>query len=310
MDPTMDISVMDGRDPDTDTRLTEELFAGLPVPVPDLADAGGQRPAWLVVARQPDGGLLGWAEAYEQPDGIAEADLLWLVASRERERIVQGHNVTREVTPEDQAVALRLVRGAADHARATGYTALYWDDPEGHLGAQAHAELGVAEHEELGRYWTVKPLITWTAPAGLPPVTVRTALESPEGRDLAAYADFYTAVTGQPHSPEDTAELLTDLPSLPQVTLDLLTPDGAVAAQVTAVVEGEEATVDAVFRRRDVTAGPLTAFLATLVERLRHDHPGVMSLEVQEYGGGTLAEALTATGAHVTGRRYQYRLAL
>ncbi|MCC3772253.1 hypothetical protein [Streptomyces sp. UNOC14_S4] len=94
------------------------------------------------------------------------------------------------------------------------------------------------------------------------------------------------------------------------MTLDLLTPDGTVSAQVTAMIGGEEATVDIVFHRRDVGAARLTALLAALVERLRHDHPGVSSLTVQEYGGDAVAEALTVMGAHVTTRWHRYRMPL
>ncbi|MCC3769580.1 hypothetical protein, partial [Streptomyces sp. UNOC14_S4] len=218
MDLTIDISVEDGRDPDVDARLTEELFAGLPVPAPDMTETDArEHPAWFVVARRPDGGgLLGWAEAYERRDGTSEADVQWLVVSRERERVVQSHNVTRAATPEERAVAIRLVRGAADHARAAGHTALYWDDPENHLDARATAELGAAECEEIGRRWTVRPLAAWTVPAGLLPATIRTVpSESPEPPDsgaLTAYADFFTDVTGQPHTPEAMPLLLWLLP--------------------------------------------------------------------------------------------------
>ncbi|MCF3172206.1 hypothetical protein IPZ61_02495 [Streptomyces sioyaensis] len=147
----MSIRVEDGRDPKVIVGLCEELYTGLPVPVPDFAQEGDVRPALVVVARRPDGGLLGWAEIRDEGDGASAARVQWLLVSRGRERITQGHHVVREVTAEERAVVLHLVRGAADSARRAGSTMLEWTDQEGHLDAQAAAALGATEVEELHR---------------------------------------------------------------------------------------------------------------------------------------------------------------
>ncbi|MGG2459772.1 hypothetical protein ACO0M4_08120 [Streptomyces sp. RGM 3693] len=313
MDLPARIRVVDDHDPDADVRLVRELYAGLPMPVPDLERKDheeAERPASLVVARRPDGALLGWAEVHARGDGTSVADLQWLLVSRERERITQGHNVLREATAEERDVVTRLVRGAADSAGRAGYTALDWDDPEGHLDARAAAELGASEAEVLGRRWKVAPLAGWTAPPALPAVTVRPVPHFATEALLPAYADFYTEATGQPYNPRDAEELLHDLPSLPHLTLDLLTPEGTLAAQATAMIDGETATVDMIFHRRGVSAGQLTALLATLIGQLRGDHPEVTLLDVQEFGDTPVAEALAAAGARIADRWHRYRLPL
>ncbi|MBZ4321586.1 hypothetical protein JNW98_19855, partial [Streptomyces sp. SCA2-4] len=94
----------DGQDAaDADARRYEELYAGLPMPLPDLARAAADRPAWTVVARRPDGGLLGWAEVHPPaaPDADA-ADVRWLLVSRERERLAAGVPVRRAATAEER----------------------------------------------------------------------------------------------------------------------------------------------------------------------------------------------------------------
>ncbi|MFD5734592.1 hypothetical protein ACFWIY_17400 [Streptomyces sioyaensis] len=310
MDLPMSVRVEDDRDPNANVRLCEELYAGLPVPVPDFAQEGGVRPALVVVARRPDGGLLGWAEIRDGGDGASAARVQWLLVSRGRERITQGHNVVREVTAEERAVVLHLVRGAADSARRAGSTALEWTDPEGHLDGQAAAALGATEVEELGRRWRVAPLAGWTAPSALPAVTVRPVPQSANDALLSAYADFYTEATGQPFRPENAAALLADRPPLPHLTLDLLAPEGGIAAQVTAVMVGEAATVDAIFHRRRVSAGQLAGLLAALIGRLREGHPEATLLEVQEHCGAPVDEALAAAGAHIANRWLRYRLPL
>ncbi|MFC5721027.1 hypothetical protein ACFP1Z_12700 [Streptomyces gamaensis] len=306
----MSIHVEDGRDPDTEVRLTEELFAGLPVPVPDLTHDDGERPEWIVVARRPDGALLGWAQVYVRQEGAAEVHVQWVVVSRERERIVHGRNNTREVAPEEKAVVTHLLRTAADAARAAGHTALEWDDPERHLDAPSAAELGAAPAQELSRRWTLTPLAGWTPPAGLSDVRARPVPSSPDAELLTAYADFFTDVTGQPYTPEDVAELLQDVASLPYAALDLLTPDGRPSAQIIAVIEKDVAQADAIVHRGEATAGQLAGLLASLVTRLRQEHTGVTTLEVQDLGDPVVAEALTLMGLEITDHWQRYRLPL
>ncbi|MFG2288275.1 hypothetical protein ACGFOU_19710 [Streptomyces sp. NPDC048595] len=306
----MSIRVEDDRDPKAIVRLCEELYAGLPVPVPDLVQEGGVRPALVVVARRPDGGLLGWAQVRDRGDGASVAQVQWLLVSQGRERIAQGHNVVHVVTPEERAVVMHLVRGAADSTRRAGYSALEWTDPDGHLDARAAAELGATEVEELGRRWRLAPLAGWTTPSALPAVTVRPVPQSATDAQLSAYADFYTEATGHPFRPEHAAALLADRPPQPHLALDLLTPEGAVAAQTTAVIAGETAAVEGVLHRPGVGTGQLTALLAALVDQLRRDHPDATLLEVQECHGAPVAEALAATGARVAHRWLRHRLPL
>ncbi|MEU3354430.1 hypothetical protein [Streptomyces sp. NPDC037389] len=310
--PPLNIHVEDDRAPDADVRLTRELFAGLPVTVPDPEREAGEAPARTVVARRPDGGLLGWAEVYDlREDGQPVAAVQWVVVSRERERIVQGHGVTREATPEEKAVAARLVHGVATGAGAAGYAALEWDDPERLLGARDAAELGASPTEELNRRWALStPPAGWTAPAGLPAVSTRPVPPAPGPGQLSSYADFFAEFTGQPYTAEDASELLADVRPFPHTALDLLAPDGRVSAQVVAVVEGGVAQVDAVFHRKGTSAGELTALLAALIGPLCREHPGVTALEVQDLGDPVVAEALAATDFHVVDRWYRYRLPL
>ncbi|MBH1938727.1 hypothetical protein I5Q34_31455 [Streptomyces sp. AV19] len=307
----MSITVEYDRDADADVHLYEELYAGLPVPAPDLTREDLDRPAAVAVARRPDGELLGWAEVHDHDDRTADAQ--WLLVSRERERISTGRAVRRAATDEDLETVVRLLRGAANSAAAAGRTALEWDGSGDGLDARIAAELGAEESEELGRRWTTTaPLADWRPQQDLPPVTVRPVPGKPDARLLAEHARFYSDVTGQPYTPEDAAEVHADLPPLPQATLDLLTPAGDVAAQATAVILDETAHVDVIFRSQaaDTEAAVLTAFVAELVALLRREHPGAGTLEVQEHGDPVTAEALAAAGLCVTDRWCRYRMGL
>ncbi|MGK5637676.1 hypothetical protein ACSNOK_05055 [Streptomyces sp. URMC 126] len=289
---------------DGDVRLYEELYAGLPLPLPDTSRA--ERPAWTVVARRSDGGLLGWAEVYPPHTGGDAADVQWLLVSQERERLTTGSAVRRGPTGEERETAGSLLRGAARRAAEAGLAALEWTGPDTEGVA---ADLGARATEEPGGRWTV-PLPDWRRPAGAPPVTVRqVTVPAPAGL-LADHARLYSEVTGRPYTPRDAAEVLRDLPPLPHLTLDLLTPDGRTAAQLTAVISGTEALVDVVFRGAAADGPAVTGLLAELVARLRRDLPGTALLEVQEHGDPVTAAALAAAGLRRTGRWCRYRLEL
>ncbi|MFI0740295.1 hypothetical protein ACH4PU_19735 [Streptomyces sp. NPDC021100] len=298
-------------DTDAEVRLYEELYAGLPMPVPDLGRAAADRPAWIVVARRPDGRLLGWAEVHPpaaRDDTADAADVQWLLVSRERERLTTGVHARRSPTAEERETAARLLRGAARRAAAGGLPALEWTGTDGDGVA---ADLGAGATEEPGGRWTTPvSLAGWQRPAGLPQVTVRqVTVPAPAGL-LAEHARLYSEVTGRPYTPRDAAEVLRDLPPLPHLTLDLLTPAGRTAAQVTAVIAGTEALVDVVFRGAAADGPAVAGLIAELAARLRRDHPRAALLEVQEHGDPVTAEALAAAGLRPAERWYRYRLEL
>ncbi|MBC2878723.1 MULTISPECIES: hypothetical protein [Streptomyces] len=295
-------------DTDADVRLYEELCAGLQMPVPDLGRAAADRPAWTVVARRPDGRLLGWAEIHPPAAGGDAADVQWLLVSRERERLTTGVHARRAPTAEERETAGRLLRGAARRAAADGIPALEWTGTDGYGVA---ADLGAGAKEEPGGRWTTPvPLADWQRPAGLPRVTVRQVTVPAAAGLLAEHARLYAEVTGRPYTPRDAAEVLRDLPPLPHLTLDLLTPAGRTAAQVTAVIAGTDALVDVVFRGAAADGPAVAGLIAELAARLRRDHPRATLLEVQEHGDPVTAEALAAAGLRPAERWYRYRLEL
>ncbi|WP_171170705.1 hypothetical protein [Streptomyces sp. I05A-00742] len=309
----MGITVEYHRDADADVRLYEELYAGLPVPVPDPARDDADGPAWTVVARASDGGLLGWAEVYEPEAGAGAAgaaDVQWLLVSRERERLATGSPGRHGLTDEERETTARLLHGAARTAGAAGHAALEWVGADGDDGCVA-AELGAGEAGELGSRWTTTvPLADWRPPAGLPPVTARQVPERPDAGLLAEHARFYSEVTGRPYGPDEAAALQNDLPPVPHLTLDLLAPGGGTAAQATAVIAETEAAVDVIFRADTADGDAVTGLVAELVARLRRDHPRVTLLEVREHGDPVTAGALAAAGLRPSGRWCRYRLAL
>lgn len=310
----MGISVEYHRDADVDAdvRLYEELYAGTPVPVPDLSREDDGRPAAVVVARHTDGRLLGWAEVWEHDDAEgAVPHVQWLLVDRERERITTGRTARRPGSAEELETVACLLRRAATGAAAAGRTVLEWDGPGDGLDERVAAELGAEEREELGRRWgTAVPRADGQPPADLPDITVRTVPAEPGAELLAEHAHFYSAVTGQLYDAEDAAELLDDLPPVPHMTLDLLGPDGRIAAQATATALDEEALVDVVFRTQDTGADVLAAFVAELAARVSRDLPAVTRLTVQEHDDPVTAEALAAAGLRVTDRWCRYRMGL
>ncbi|AJC60905.1 hypothetical protein [Streptomyces sp. 769] len=92
--------------------------------------------------------------------------------------------------------------------------------------------------------------------------------------------------------------------------MDLLAPDGQLAAQITAVIENRVATADAVFHRTGVDARQLVALLVALIDLLRQEPPEATALDVQDLCDPVVTEALATAGLHVTERWHQYRLPL
>ncbi|KIZ16605.1 hypothetical protein SNA_16250 [Streptomyces natalensis ATCC 27448] len=123
------------------------------------------------------------------------------------------------------------------------------------------------------------------------------------------YAAFHAEVTGQAISPEEVADRLDDGP-LPLVTLDLLTSQGELSAQVTAVIAEDAAFVEGVLRRKQVGDEQVTALLTELIAQLRCDHPQVALLEVRELDDPVVARSLNSMALQITGHWRSYRLPL
>lgn len=191
----------------------------------------------------------------------------WMLMSRERERIVTGYTLARSGTAEEEDVLVRLFQAAATNARAAGCRALTWSDTEADLDARVAAALKADVHQDLGRDWSVS-LNDWQPPADLPPIRTRRPDES---------------------------------------SLDLLTPEGNLAARLTAVVSGTEAYVEKVIRD-DADEAELTALLTTFIDHLKTN--GITLLQVRELNDDLLAHALNRTGLHITDRWREYRLPL
>ncbi|MYT27545.1 MULTISPECIES: GNAT family N-acetyltransferase [unclassified Streptomyces] len=307
----MGISVEYDYDPTADVRLAEEAYAGLSdaLPESDIDPADIESPACTVVARR-DGSLLGWAQVYAVVDDEPAAFVQWLLVSRARGHATSGHNVLRDPTEEETDALVRLLRGAAEHARDAGYTALVWTDTDRSLDARAAAELGAPSAEDLGRHWTTTaPLADWRAPAGLPSVTTRRMPQPPGDALLSAYAALHTEATGRAVSPEEVPERPLDGP-YPLLTLDLLTPQGELSAQVTAAIPGDGAFIGRVLHRKDVGDEQVTALLTELIAQLRRDHPQVTHLEVREVDDPVVARSLNSMGLQITGHWRSYRLPL
>lgn len=268
----MDTVVEFDRSPSAGNRLTDELYAGLPVDGPGSV---GDPPPGLVgtVVARAGGALLGWVTVYcpgAEPDVATARRLL---VSLERERIVEGHVAEPEGTGEEEAVLIRLFRRAADEARTAGFRALQWSDTEAELDARVAAELEASVHQELGRKWGSSALDRWQPRVALPEVRTRRPVSGPGWQGL---------------------ELLTD---------------GGGAARIAAVVAGEEMYVEKV-GHHGVDALRLGALVAEFIGQVRRVHPSVGSFQVREPADDVLAAALKAAGLRVSHRWWQYRLAL
>ncbi|MYW69698.1 hypothetical protein GTY65_37390 [Streptomyces sp. SID8379] len=106
-------------------RLYRQLYAGLPVAMPDPSRVTWPAPSATVAAREDDA-LLGWVVFFAHPNERSAAILQWIVVERERERIAQGHNTEQPVTEAELRTLEPLVREAAEQARAAGYSQLEW----------------------------------------------------------------------------------------------------------------------------------------------------------------------------------------
>lgn len=260
------------RDPSAGTRLTEELYAGMPVARPATGD--GPPPGLLgtVVARS-DGALLGWAPVFCPGPETDVATVRRLLVSLERERVVSGHVGELDGTGDEETVLVQLYRRAAEEARAAGFGALQWSDTEAELDARAAAELEASVHRELGRKWGSSALDRWKPREELPAVRTRRATAGPGWQGL---------------------ELL---------------PAGDGAARIAAVVTGEEIFVEKV-GHHGVAALELASLVAEFIGQVRQVHPSVVSFQVREEDDEVLATALRAAGLRISHRWWEYRLAL
>ncbi|MHA6761800.1 hypothetical protein [Streptacidiphilus sp. PAMC 29251] len=143
--------------------LYQDLYRGLPVPMPELTRSTWPPPAGVVAARR-DGQLLGWAVFFADADADADADayadanaerggpdhgavLQWILVARERQRITSGWNTEHGVTADESELLAALAAAAAEGARAAGYRALRWWEAEPGF-AQSLAERTGAQRAE------------------------------------------------------------------------------------------------------------------------------------------------------------------
>lgn len=132
--------------------LYEQLYEGLPVAMPDLEQREWPEPSG-VIAGHEQGMLVGFVvffAALGQPEPSAIAIVQWILARRERERIVSGSNTQyRAGAAEIEALAI-LVSAAADGARKAGYQVLEWGGAEVDLAERLAEQVGA--HEDNGRH--------------------------------------------------------------------------------------------------------------------------------------------------------------
>ncbi|GAA1367887.1 hypothetical protein GCM10009612_53840 [Streptomyces beijiangensis] len=162
----------DGR-PDGEERLSNELFAAVGRPAPDLTE-GEHRPRTVgsAVARR-NGALLGWAWVFEEePAGARAAHVQALYVPREARRIETGHSDLLPPSAEESEMVEGLYRRAAQEARTAGYLLLRWSGPDTGPDGQAATALDAHGHSEYARTWSVRPA-TWRPPADLPEVQIR-----------------------------------------------------------------------------------------------------------------------------------------
>lgn len=140
-----------GRDED---ELYRELYAGLPVLMPELEHRDWPQPSGIVAGRR-DGLALGWAYFFQHPSEPDVAYIQWLLLSRERERIMTGHTVQRGGTADEIDALAGIFGGVAEQARKAGYASVQWNDTEADLDQKVAARLGAPVHEQLNAQMSV-----------------------------------------------------------------------------------------------------------------------------------------------------------
>nr|WP_239091763.1 hypothetical protein [Streptomyces sp. SID14478] len=101
------------------------MYAGLPVPIPDLTKVSWPEPAGTISGSEGDA-LVGWVVFFAHPSEQGAAILQWIMVERERERIAKVHNTEPPGTRSELETLVPLVQEAADQARAAGYSRLEW----------------------------------------------------------------------------------------------------------------------------------------------------------------------------------------
>ncbi|WP_329119261.1 hypothetical protein [Streptomyces sp. NBC_01465] len=121
--------VLENVSEEAENDLYRELYAGLPVPMPDL-DGEPWRPPYGTVAGRENGALAGWTVFFAEEPGSSTSVLQWLLLDRERQRITDGHNTTHPGTPAEIEILSALAAESAVLARKAGYAQLRWGQAE------------------------------------------------------------------------------------------------------------------------------------------------------------------------------------
>ncbi|MEV0090007.1 hypothetical protein [Streptomyces sp. NPDC050738] len=134
---------------ESEDALYRELYAGLPVPMPELGGDGEHwRPPYGIVAGRRDGALVGWVVYFAEEAGGGTAALQWLMTERERERITGGRNTQHPGTPAEIEALTALAAEAADRAREAGYAQLRWNPAEPGFAEGIAAGLGAQPYDD------------------------------------------------------------------------------------------------------------------------------------------------------------------
>lgn len=140
--------------PDEDV-LYQELFAGLPVPMPPPGDNPSRwnEPAGVLAARD-NGALRAWAVYFAEQPSSPRAVLQWIVVERERQRITAGYNTEHPGTAEEIGTLAALAAEAARQARAIGYSHLRRQpaEPDSAEGIARHLNARTV-HEDGFRFY-------------------------------------------------------------------------------------------------------------------------------------------------------------
>ena len=115
--------------------LYVQLYAGLPVPMPELTPSAWRKPCGIVAGFE-DEALAGFVVFFAAEDKAGTAVAQWLLTDRERERLVTGVNTTHPGTSAEVEALAVLVGAAAEDARAAGYREIQWPDAEADLAAR------------------------------------------------------------------------------------------------------------------------------------------------------------------------------